>query len=76
MGEKPDHDDVVELLGALAADALEPEARARVERHVLSCPSCRDELREHRETLAALTPDEPPPADVWERIARRLGERE
>ena len=76
MAEKSDHDGVVDLLGAFAADSLEPSERAAVERHLPTCPSCRGELRQHWEALAALTPDERPPPDVWERIAGRLGEPE
>jgi anti-sigma-K factor RskA len=42
-----------------------------VDNHLASCTACRNELDQHRNTLALLaTPEEPPP-ELWDRIARQ-----
>jgi hypothetical protein len=48
------HDDLAELLGAYALDAVEPEEAELLDRHLATCPRCRAELRGHRETAALL----------------------
>jgi anti-sigma factor RsiW len=69
------HEDLKELLGAYALDALEPDEAAEVERHLEGCADCRTEVAEHRE-VASLFSDVSiePPAGVWEQIVRRLDE--
>lgn len=69
------HEDVQELLGAYALDALEEDEAALVEDHLRDCPRCRAEVRDHRETAAMLAfgGGEAPPG-LWERIAANLEE--
>ncbi|WP_028647956.1 anti-sigma factor domain-containing protein [Nocardiopsis sp. CNT312] len=58
------------LIAGYAVDALEPEERAAVERHLPGCEDCRRDLGEFRETLVRLAYAEaaPPPEDLWSRI--------
>lgn len=71
------HDEAYELLAPLALDALEDDVRHLVEVHVSTCPTCQAELDGLREVASALgTAYAAPPADLWERIADRLYERE
>ena len=64
------HDEVSELLGAYALDAVDPDEAAAVELHLRDCPRCRAEVAEHRETAAFLAhAGADAPADVWDRIA-------
>ena len=69
------HEDVQELLGAYALDALEEDEAELVEDHLRDCPRCRAEVRDHRETAAMLAfgGGEAPPG-LWERIAANLEE--
>jgi len=67
------HRELQELLGAYALDAVDPDEAAAVEEHVASCPRCRAELAEHRETAAMLASvGAPAPEGVWDRIAAEL----
>ncbi len=67
------HDQALELLGARALDALDEEERQQVDRHVAGCKECLAALGRLRRAAAALIgPEEAPPPDVWERIAKRL----
>ena len=69
------HDDVQELLGAYALDAVDPEDAELVERHLATCTRCRAEVAEHREVAGLLAhPGAPAPAGVWDQIAGRLQE--
>ena len=62
-----------EVLGAYALDAVEPEERADIERHLAECPRCRAEVAEHREVTAFLSQaGAPAPAGVWDRIVAEL----
>jgi Anti-sigma-K factor rskA/Putative zinc-finger len=57
-------DDVHTLVGAYALDAVDDVDRARVERHLASCPECAEELRSLTETAARLgtaAATDPPP---------------
>ncbi|HSS12201.1 MAG TPA: anti-sigma factor [Acidimicrobiales bacterium] len=69
------HEDLKELLGAYALDALEPDEAADVERHLSGCAECRIEVAQHRE-VASLFSDVTlePPAGIWEQIVQRLDE--
>ena len=69
----PMHDEVAELLGAYALNAVEPTERALVEAHLEDCPRCRGELHDHAGVAALLGnsgADAPP--GVWDRIASTL----
>ena len=41
-----EHDEIPELLGAYAHDAVEPDAAALVEDHLRECPRCAAEVAE------------------------------
>ncbi|HEX2048829.1 MAG TPA: anti-sigma factor [Acidimicrobiales bacterium] len=75
MGRELSHEEVADLLGAYALDALDPAEHQAVHRHVEECPACQMEVAEHREVAGLLTPGwgSPPPA-VWDRIAASLEE--
>lgn len=67
------HEKVQELLGAYALDAVLPEEREAVERHLATCAECRAEVAEHRETAALLaSAPAPAPARIWDQIAASL----
>jgi anti-sigma-K factor RskA len=71
------HADIEELLGAYVCDAVEPEERALVDRHLPTCPKCRAEVAELREVTAMLANGDaatPVPPGVWDRIASSLDE--
>lgn len=69
------HNDMQELLGAYALNALEGDEIEALELHISDCPKCRAELRDHRETAAMLAhAGAPAPAGLWERIAASLDE--
>ncbi|WTW92806.1 anti-sigma factor [Streptomycetaceae bacterium NBC_01309] len=70
-----DGDDAHALTGPYAVDALDPDERALVERHLESCPACRDEVRELRETAARLaaTTSVPPPDRLRSRVMAEIG---
>ncbi len=75
MGRELSHEEVVDLLGAYALDALEPAEHQAVDRHVEGCRACRREVAEHREVAGLLTPGwGAPPAGVWDKIAASLEE--
>jgi hypothetical protein len=75
MGRELSHDEVVDLLGAYALDALDPGERDAVEGHAHGCQSCTDEIVDHREVAGLLTPGwAKPPAGVWEKISAALEE--
>lgn len=70
-----DHEQLQEMLGAYAIDAVEPEERDEIERHLATCPRCRAEVAEHREVAGLLGyagSDAPP--GLWDRIAVSLEE--
>lgn len=67
------HDEIQELLGAYALDAVDADEAAEIEDHLRDCPRCRSEVAAHRETAALLVDAhlEPPP-DLWDRVAANL----
>ena len=71
------HDEIEELLGAYALDALDADERQEVEDHLATCPRCRAEIAAHREVAALLgnpAGDVPAvaPEDLWDRISASL----
>jgi len=50
------HTRIQDLLGVYAADAVDPEEAAEVERHLSTCVECETEVAEHRATLALIAP--------------------
>ena len=71
-----EHQDIEELLGAYALDAVDPDEARLVEEHLVECPRCRAEVAAHREVAALLTSgtSDPVPDGVWDRIAADLGD--
>ena len=68
-----DNDEFSELLGAYALDAVDPDEREAIERHLVDCPRCRAEVAEHREVAAYLShTGAAAPEGVWDRIAADL----
>lgn len=69
------HDEIAELLGAYALDAVDPDERALVDGHLAECPRCRAELHDHLGVAAMLgNTGGDAPEGLWERIASTLEE--
>ena len=67
------HSDIRELLGAFALDAVDPAEAYAIESHLVTCPRCRDEVREHREVAALLAyAGTTAPEGMWDRLATKL----
>ncbi|MGI8806723.1 MAG: anti-sigma factor domain-containing protein [Acidimicrobiales bacterium] len=75
MGRDLSHEEVVDLLGAYALDALEPGELQTVDRHVQGCKACLAEVADHREVAGLLTPGwAKPPPGLWDKIAASIEE--
>ena len=67
------HTQMQELVAAFALDAVEPDEVDEVEQHLSSCPKCRAELQDMRDTTGYLSyAGTDAPAGLWERIAGQL----
>ncbi|HEX3947373.1 MAG TPA: anti-sigma factor, partial [Acidimicrobiales bacterium] len=81
MSTDMEHDEIIQLLGPYALDALDPDEAAAVDAHLRDCPRCQAEVDAHREVAAALATGavvddaEPLPPGLWDRIADRMGAR-
>jgi anti-sigma factor RsiW len=75
MGRQLKHEEIADLLGAYALDAVEPDEAELVEAHLATCPRCRDEVRDHREvaSLLAYSGAAAPPG-LWDSLAAALEE--
>ncbi len=63
------HEDIKDLLGVYALDAVDDAEREHIERHLAECEECRTEVDEHRGVAAMLaTVDLSGPPNVWERV--------
>ncbi|MGQ0616568.1 MAG: anti-sigma factor domain-containing protein [Acidimicrobiia bacterium] len=72
---RAEHEQIIELLGAYALDAVDADERQLVDDHLGRCPWCRDEVAEHRSAAAMLAQSgAPAPAGLWDRIADALEE--
>lgn len=67
------HEEIQDLLGAYALDAVDDDERALVDEHIADCARCRAEVQEHREvaTLLAHSGGDAPEG-LWQRIAGSL----
>ena len=75
MTPRPTHEEVQELLGAYALDAVDAEEAVLVEDHLRDCPRCRAEVAQHRETAALLANEHAEvPSGLWDRVALSLEE--
>jgi anti-sigma-K factor RskA len=69
-------DEMYELLGAYALDAVDADERAEIEQLLAVDPRAAAEVREHREVATMLAfSGTRAPEEVWDRIAASLGER-
>lgn len=67
------HDEVQELLGALALGAVDDDERAAAEAHLSGCPECRRELHDLQAAAGLLAAAEREAPDVlWSQIERSL----
>jgi anti-sigma-K factor RskA len=70
------HEEISDLLGAFALDAVEPHERDEIDEHLATCPRCRAEVDAHRDVAAAMGNSvEPLPVGLWSSIAERLPNR-
>jgi hypothetical protein len=75
MGRDVSHEDIRELLGAYALDAIDADERRTVDLHLIGCSSCRSEVKGHREAATLLSPGAAtPPSNAWDRIEAALVE--
>ena len=69
------HEEVQELLGAYALNAVSDEEVSQVENHLTKCVECREEIGQHLEVDSALAVTERfAPADVWDAISEEIAE--
>jgi hypothetical protein len=67
------HDEIQELLGAFAIDAVDAEETAAIEAHLGDCPRCRAEVAEMREVAAMLSHSgSDAPEGLWDEISAAL----
>lgn len=69
------HDEIAELLGVYAVDAVDAVERTIVEDHLPACPRCKAEVADHREVAAKMAySGAPAPEGIWSRIQEALEE--
>lgn len=69
----PTHDELRDLLGAYALDAVDPDERDLVREHLAGCARCRAEVQEHQEVATYLAHGgADAPDGLWQRIADSL----
>jgi anti-sigma factor RsiW len=67
------HDELADMLGAYALDAVSPDEASEIATHLADCPRCREELAAHREVAGVLgNLTGTAPAGLWNRIAEEL----
>jgi anti-sigma-K factor RskA len=64
------HDELINLLGAYALDAVDDDERRAIDEHLQGCADCRAEVAQHLEVAAALgaTTVSAAPDDLWAAI--------
>ncbi len=69
------HEELAELLGVYALDAVDDEERDAVEQHLRNCPRCAAEVSDHREVAATMAfTGAPAPDGLWTKIVDALEE--
>jgi Anti-sigma-K factor rskA/Putative zinc-finger len=69
----PSHDEIQDLLGAYALDAVDPETATMVEHHLEGCLRCSTEVAQHHEVAGLLANSGgASPATLWDGIASQL----
>ncbi len=72
-GTELTHQEIQELLGVYALDAVDAETAAAVERHLAECVRCTVEVGQHHEVAGLLANSGgESPAELWVGIARQL----
>jgi len=67
------HDDITELLGAYALDAVDADEAVEIEAHLNECPRCAAEVAQHRQVAALLAnAGSDASEELWDHIAARL----
>ncbi|MGH9208434.1 MAG: anti-sigma factor domain-containing protein [Acidimicrobiales bacterium] len=75
MNDEMSHEELMDLLGAYAIDAVDSHEAEAVERHLEGCPRCRAEVTAHKETASWLgNAGGAAPEGLWDRIAASLEE--
>lgn len=69
------HEEIRELLGAYALDAVDADERRALEHHLTTCDACTREVSEHCEVVAGLAPDVDVAPSLWEGIERSMSPR-
>jgi anti-sigma factor RsiW len=70
---EPSHDEIQDLLGAYALDAVDPETATMVEHHLEGCLRCSTEVAQHHEVAGLLANSGgASPATLWDGIASQL----
>ncbi len=70
---EPQHQEIQELLGAYALDAVDKETAEMIEQHLGECVRCTVEVAQHHEVAGLLANSGgSSPAALWEGIAARL----
>ena len=73
MDRTVNHDEISQLLGAFALDAVDPDEAEAIRAHLTDCPRCSSEVAEHWEVtglIANVGVDAP--AEIWDRIAAQI----
>jgi hypothetical protein len=67
------HEEIEELLGAYALDAVSPEEREEIESHLAECPRCQQEVTAHLQVAGVLgSLGGTAPVGLWDKIASAL----
>ena len=73
MSPELSHQQIEELLGAYAVDAVDADEAEIIDLHLRTCPRCRAEVAEHREVAALLAhTGAQAPDGVWTRILAEI----
>jgi plasmid stabilization system protein ParE len=67
------HNEIAELLGAYALDAVDADEAAMIQAHIDDCPRCAAELAQHHEVAALLAnAGSDASVELWDQIAARI----
>ena len=72
LTERPPHDEAEELLPWYATGQLDANDRARVERHLYACASCREQLKVERRLIDEFQAMTPEVESGWARLKARI----
>ncbi len=74
---EPSHEELRDLLGAYALDAVDDLERAAVDRHLSTCADCCAEVDQHLSVAAMMAQaDSPLPDGLWDRVRAGISEAE